>query len=117
MQVRRTNRKKRSLKNKQHLFKFIKKYRTLKDRKHNLKHATKNDLQNISTVFRSFIKGQYPLSAKDVKKLKKHKQTLANFLKQKKIHKKRDYLVQRGGQIFSILLPAALSLLSTLLHK
>jgi phosphopantetheine adenylyltransferase len=115
MQVRK--RKKKNLKNKQHLFKFIRKYRTLKDRKNNLKNATKSDLQNISTVFRSFVKGQYPLSSKDIKKLKKHKETLSHFLKTKNTNKKRDYLIQRGGQIFSILLPATLSLLATLLRK
>ena len=61
------------------------------------------------------LNGNITLSPKDKLKLKKFKYSLRKLLKNKSIQKKKKILIQEGG-FLQILLPSAISLISTLLE-
>lgn len=65
----------------------------------------------------NLLKGNIPISQQQKKKLIPYKRTLRN-LSDKKIplFKKRRVLVQKGNGLLSILIPAAVTALSSLIH-
>lgn len=99
------------------LFNFVRKYRLNKNRKTNIAKSTKKDIYDISRLFKLLLNGGVPLSPTHIKKLKKHKTIFYNFLKTKNVNAKRKYLMQKGAGVFSVLLPTAISLLTSLFAK
>lgn len=85
-------------------------------RKDLLKKFPKSIINCISECCLNTLKGNVPLNLKQKKTLSRHKHTL-RLLADKKIsiHKKRNVLVQKGG-FLNILLPAALTVLTSLIH-
>lgn len=64
------------------------------------------------------LKGNVPLTPHQKKKLRAHKQLLRRLADRRvSLFKKKKILVQQGGGFLSVLIPAALSVLSTILHK
>lgn len=85
-------------------------------RKDLLKKFPKSIINCISECCLNTLKGNVPLNTKQKKTLSRHKHTL-RLLADKKIsvNKKRNVLIQKGG-FLNILLPAALSVLTALIH-
>lgn len=90
--------------------------------------TSKNPKQIIQKVPNSIVKslcecvlnvlhGNVPLTKTQINSLSKHK-TCLRKLSDKKVplYKKRKLLVQKGDGFLSILLPAAISIISSLIH-
>lgn len=74
-------------------------------------------IKSVCECALNLLKGNVPLTKHQKKKLSLHKRTLRK-LGDKKIplFKKRRLLVQKGEGFLSVLIPAALSVLSSLIH-
>ena len=79
-----------------------------------IKHAPTDLVTAISEIVLNFIKGVIKLTAAQKKRLSRYKKELLALAKKKvSLGKKRKILVQKGGGIVSILVPLALSILSS----
>ena len=65
----------------------------------------------------NLIKGNIPLSKQRLNRLRPYKRTLRKLVNSKvPLFKKRRILVQKGDGFLSLLIPAALSVLKTIIH-
>ena len=79
-----------------------------------IKHAPTDLVTAISEIVLNLIKGVIKLTADQKKRLSQYKKELLALAKKKvPLGKKRKILVQKGGGVVSILVPLALSLLSS----
>ena len=79
-----------------------------------IKHAPTDLVTAISEIVLNLIKGVIKLTAHQKKRLSRYKKELFALAKKKvPLGKKRKILVQKGGGVVSILVPLALSLLSS----
>ena len=79
-----------------------------------IKHAPTDLVTAISEIVLNLIKGVIKLTAHQNKRLSRYKKELLALAKKKvPLGKKRKILVQKGGGVVSILVPLALSLLSS----
>ena len=79
-----------------------------------IKHAPADLVTAISEIVLNLIKGVIKLTADQKKRLSRYKKELLALAKKKvSLGKKRKILVQKGGGVVSILVPLALSLLSS----
>ena len=79
-----------------------------------IKHAPTDLVTAISEIVLNLIKGVIKLTAHQKKRLSRYKKELLALAKKKvPLGKKRKILVQKGGGVVSILVPLALSLLSS----
>ena len=79
-----------------------------------IKHAPTDLVTAISEIVLNLIKGVIKLTAHQKKRLSRYKKELLALAKKKvPLGKKRKILVQEGGGVVSILVPLALSLLSS----
>ena len=79
-----------------------------------IKHAPTDLVKAISEIVLNLIKGVIKLTAHQKKRLSRYKKELLALAKKKvPLGKKRKILVQKGGGVVSILVPLALSLLSS----
>ena len=79
-----------------------------------IKHAPTDLVTAISEIVLNLIKGVIKLTAHQKKRLSGYKKELLALAKKKvPLGKKRKILVQKGGGVVSILVPLALSLLSS----
>jgi hypothetical protein len=79
-----------------------------------IKKGERDLILSINECVINTLNGNITLSPKEKLKLKKYKYSLRKLLKNKSIHKKKKILIQEGG-FLQILLPSAISLISTLL--
>ena len=87
---------------------------TSKLKKAIIKHAPTDLVTAISEIVLNLIKGVIKLTAHQKKRLSRYKKELLALAKKKvSLGKKRKILVQKGGGVVSILVPLALSLLSS----
>ena len=78
-----------------------------------IKKGEKGLILSINECVINTLNGNISLSPKEKLKLKTFKYTLRKLLKNKSIQKKKKILIQEGG-FLQILLPSAISLISTL---
>ena len=79
-----------------------------------IKHAPTDLVTAISEIVLNLIKGVIKLTAHQKKRLSRYKKELLALAKKNvPLGKKRKILVQKGGGVVSILVPLALSLLSS----
>ena len=79
-----------------------------------IKHAPTDLVTAISEIVLNLIKGVIKLTAHQKKRLSRYKKELLALAKKKvPLGKKRKILVQKGGGVVPILVPLALSLLSS----
>ena len=79
-----------------------------------IKHAPTDLVTAISEIVLNLIKGVIKLTSAQKKRLSRYKKELFALAKKKvPLGKKRKILVQKGGGVVSILVPLALSLLSS----
>ena len=79
-----------------------------------IKHAPPDLVTAISEIVLNLIKGVIKFTAHQKKRLSRYKKELLALAKKKvSLGKKRKILVQKGGGVVSILVPLALSLLSS----
>ena len=79
-----------------------------------IKHAPTDLVTAISEIVLNLIKGVIKLTPHQKKRLSRYKKELLALAKKKvSLGKKRKILVQKGGGVVSILVPLALSLLSS----
>ena len=79
-----------------------------------IKHAPTDLVTAISEIVLNLIKGVIKLTSAQKKRLSRYKKELLALAKKKvPLGKKRKILVQKGGGVVSILVPLALSLLSS----
>ena len=79
-----------------------------------IQHAPTDLVTAISEIVLNLIKGVIKLTASQKKRLSRYKKELLPLAKKKiPLGKKRKILVQKGGGVVSILVPLALSLLSS----
>ena len=79
-----------------------------------IKHAPTDLVTAISEIVLNLIKGVIKLTVHQKKRLSWYKKELLALAKKKvSLGKKRKILVQKGGGVVSILVPLALSLLSS----
>ena len=79
-----------------------------------IKHAPTELVTAISEIVLNLIKGVIKLTAHQKKRLSRYKKELLALAKKVSLGKKRKILVQKGGSAaISILVPLALSLLSS----
>lgn len=77
----------------------------------------KNGIKAICEVCMNTLKGNVPLTPTQKQTLHQHKNTLRALSRKKTpLYKKRKLLIQKGG-FLGVLIPAALSVLTTLLTK
>lgn len=63
------------------------------------------------------LQGNVPLTKSQKKSLSRHKSTLRKLQDRKvSLVKKRKLIIQKGGGFLSVLIPAALSVISSLIH-
>ena len=87
---------------------------TSKLKKAIIKHAPTDLVTAISEIALNLIKGVIKLTPHQKKRLSRYKKELLALAKKKvSLGKKRKILVQKGGGVVSILVPLALSLLSS----
>lgn len=85
-------------------------------RKNLLKNINQEGIKAICECCLNVLHGNIPLSEKQKGSLSKHKRTLRTLAERKvALSKKRKLIIQKGG-FLNILIPTALSVLSTLFH-
>ncbi len=88
----------------------------LKLRKTLLGKLNKNCIKAICECCINTLNGNIPLTTRQKKTLSKHKKTLRHLSNRKvPLVKKRQVILQKGG-FLNVLIPAALSVLTTLFH-
>lgn len=74
-------------------------------------------IKSVSECALNLLKGNIPLTKRQKNCLAQHKRTLRKLGDKKvPLFKKRRILVQKGEGFLSVLIPAAVSILSTLIH-
>ena len=101
---------------------FIKKLNQVKKNKKNLKHEIKKakiqQINTISELFFNFLMGNLPCSKYIKQKLKPHANDLRSIGNRKLSSvKRRHTLLKKGGNLLGILLPIAISAISSLMSK
>lgn len=83
-----------------------------------LKKCSKNTIKSLCECVLNLLKGNIPLTQYQKRKLKPHKRSLRKLAdKSIPLYKKRRLLVnQKGGGFLSVLLPAAISVISSLIN-
>ena len=78
-----------------------------------------DQIQTISEICKNFLQFNLTQNPQIIKKVKHAKKAIKDIaLKKTPLHKKRDILKSRkGGAIFSVLLPLAASVITSLLSK
>ncbi len=71
----------------------------------------------ISEIAVNCLKGNIPLNSCDFKKLEKYKKILRILSKKSPVKRRRKIIIQKGGQLLSLLIPPALSLISSIVSK
>ena len=98
---------------------FIKKLNKIKKNKKDMKHVIKSakirQINTISELFSNFLMGNLPCSNYIKQKLKPHATDLRSIANRKLSSVKRRYkLLKKGGGLLGILLPIAISAISSL---
>lgn len=89
----------------------------VKARKEFLKKIPNSTIKCISECCLNTLKGNIPLSSSQKKKLSHHKSLIrALSLKKLPLYEKRKLIVQKGG-FLNVLIPAALSILTSLINR
>jgi hypothetical protein len=65
----------------------------------------------------NLLSGTVPLSKRQFKKLKKHRNSLRELSKKRTTHKKRIQIEQRGGFLASLLIPVVAAIASATIKK
>jgi hypothetical protein len=86
-----------------------------KTKKKTLSKADKELIEVLRDCILNVLDGNIPLSEADKTKLNKHKYTLRKIVNTKQTYKNRNLLVQKGGSFLPIILPGAISLISTII--
>ena len=85
-------------------------------RKHLLKKLPLRSVKGICECSLNVLNGNLPISSQQKKKLRKYKVTLRKIANRKEsLPKKKKIIIQEGG-FLNILIPAAISAISTLIH-
>lgn len=79
-----------------------------------IKRSHKEFVQSIKDCILNVLEGNIKLCEKDKNKLKKYKYTLRKIVHTKPLNKNKDLIIQNGG-FLSIILPGAITLLTTLI--
>lgn len=86
-------------------------------RKKLLEKISGNCIKSIIECTHNVLRGNVPLSKEQKKSLSRHKSTLRTLQDRKvPLFKKRKLIIQRGGGFLSVLIPAALTALTSLIH-
>lgn len=64
----------------------------------------------------NILLGNIELTDSEKDKLRKHKYTLRKIINTKQANKNKDILIQKGGSFLPIILPGAITLLTTLIE-
>lgn len=80
-----------------------------------LSKSNKEFISIIKDCIYNVLLGNIKLCDKDRNKLKNHKYTLRKIVKTKQAKKNKQILIQKGGSILPIILPGAITLLTTLI--
>ena len=82
-----------------------------------LQKCPKSIIKLLCECILNVIRGNVPLTKSQKSKLSPYKQSLRKLSNKKiPLYKKRKVLVQKGDGFLSILLPAAISIISSLIH-
>lgn len=92
----------------------------LKDCKNKIKNQIINKgdddlILSLNECVINTLNGNVNLSQKDIKKLTKFKRSLRKLIRNKEIKKKKRILIQEGG-FLPVILPSAITLISTLIE-
>ncbi len=71
----------------------------------------------ISEIAVNCLKGNIPLNSCDFESLSKYKKILRLLSKKTPVQRRRKIIIQKGGQLLSLLIPPALSLISSIISK
>ena len=71
----------------------------------------------ISEIAVNCLKGNIPLNSCDFDNLSKYKKILRLLSKKITVQRRRKIIIQKGGQLLSLLIPPALSLISSIISK
>lgn len=97
--------------------KNLSKANTIKKRKLILKSFDNCVITAIAEISSNCLSGNVPLSTCNYKKLRKYKTILRQLAKKNiSISKKKNIIIQKGG-FLNILIPAAISLLTTVIER
>ena len=88
-----------------------------KERKLYLKEAKDCVIDAISEIALNCLKGNIPLKNCDFKKLKKYQSIVRELSKISPNNRRRNILIQKGGALFPLLIPPALSLIASIVGK
>jgi hypothetical protein len=87
-------------------------------RKAILEHSSAEQVDVLSQCCLNFLHGTFKVKADELKQLQKRKSTIRTIANRRvKAHDRRKLLVQQGNGFLSLILPAAISLLSTILQR
>jgi len=82
-----------------------------------LRQCPNSVIKTVCECALNLLRGNIPLTEKDKKQLKPFKRSLRKLSNKKvPLYKKRRLLVQRGEGFLGFLLPAAISVISSLIH-
>lgn len=82
-----------------------------------LKNCSNDTIKSLCECVLNTIFGNVPLTKNQKNRLLPYKKSLRKLAnKRVPLYKKRQLLIQRGDGILTVLLPAAISVISTLLH-
>uniref|UniRef100_A0A2L2YW30 Uncharacterized protein n=1 Tax=Parasteatoda tepidariorum TaxID=114398 RepID=A0A2L2YW30_PARTP len=82
-----------------------------------LKKCSKSEIKTLCECVLNVLCGNIPLTKSQKNKLAPHKESLRKLSKKKlSLYKKKKILVQKGEGFLSFLLPAAISVISSLIH-
>ena len=88
-----------------------------KKSKHILKKCSNSVIKTLCECAINVLRGNIPLKKSQKKRLFAYKRSLRKLSDKKTpLYKKRQLLVQRGDGFLSILLPTAISVISSLIH-
>ena len=74
-------------------------------------------IQAVCECVLNVLKGVVPITRKQKEKLARHKEELRNLIRKEiPLFKRREILVQKGNGFLSVLLPAAISHITSLIH-
>ena len=100
----------------------LKKSKSIKDRRKNLREADECLIDAISEISKNFLVGNLELSKnkkrnlEKIKKLKKFKNSLEFISSQRPVEERREKIIQSGG-FLNILIPATLLLLRSIIKN
>lgn len=80
-----------------------------------LEKADKNFIISICDIIFNLLQGNVNLTDKEKTELKKHKSFLRKIVKKSSLKEKKKIIIQKGGGVLSIILPAVFSTIASLL--